>query len=136
CAVGNNREATLGAAFPGCAVAFIVELPFALTPRAAFAGRDALRLAIGRECHLEFHARRACGSERLTVEKYRLNFGRHKSGNGGNHRSDKRQSTSRESYDHRAVHAHRSTSKRKIMKRRFTGSPRRPWPEAFPGWCR
>src|SRR5262249_3826547 len=113
---------------------FIVELPFAFIPRAAFAGRDALRLAIGREGHFEFHARRACGSERLTVEKHRLNFGRHKSGNRGSHRSAKKQSTCRETYDHHTVHAHPSPPKRKIMKRRFTGSPRRRSPTAFPGW--
>jgi hypothetical protein len=47
-----------------------ISRPF--TPRAAFACRDALRLAIGRECHLESHARRASGSKRLIVEKHRL----------------------------------------------------------------
>jgi hypothetical protein len=36
--------------------------------RAAFAGRDALRLAIGRECLLEFHARMASAVNDLPLK--------------------------------------------------------------------
>src|SRR5215472_13556786 len=71
---GNHGEAVGFAAFPGGAVAVLVELPDARAPRTAIAGGDTPNLAISRECHLELYSgRRRCG-ELCPIEECRLNF--------------------------------------------------------------